>query len=70
MRVDEPHFIPVALGNEVPDVADGGDGLARTKPGLHFQLLPALEDGEVEVEMLEVAGELAAGAFRLPPPRS
>lgn len=72
--VDEAHLVAVALGDagdEILDVAeggsDGGAGLARAKPGVDLQLalsgLVVGDEIEVEVQMLEVPGELASGAF-------
>jgi hypothetical protein len=68
--VDEPHLVAVALGDpldEVLDVgdggADGGHSAAGAEPGVHLELAAGLLQLEVEVEVLEVAGELAAGAL-------
>ncbi|KAJ4840283.1 hypothetical protein Tsubulata_011198 [Turnera subulata] len=76
VSVDEAHLVAVALGDagdEVPDVAeggaDGGAGLAGAEPGLDLELalagLLVLDELEVEVEVLEVADELAAGSLHL-----
>ena len=74
MSIDESHPVAVATGDasdEVLDVAEGssdcGAGLAGAKPGLDLEL--ALAGGlvghemEVQVEMLEVAAELASGSL-------
>lgn len=63
--VDEAHPVAVALGdsgNEILDVADGGTdgsgGLPRSEPRLNLQLLPSLDEGEVEVEVLKASRKL------------
>lgn len=70
MGIDEAHLVAVALGDagdEVLDVgdggADGGHGAAGAEPRVHLQLAAALQQLEVEVEVLEVAGQLPAGAL-------
>lgn len=64
MGIHEPHLVPVALGHtgdQVVDVADGsadgGHGLAGAEPCIHLQLSAFIDHLEVQVEMLEVAGE-------------
>ena len=64
MGIHKPHLVPVALGHtgdQVVDVADGsadgGHGLAGAEPCVHLQLPAFLDHLEVQVEMLEVAGE-------------
>lgn len=66
VSVDEPHLVAVSLGDpgdEVLDVgdsgADGGHGASGAEPGVDLELAAALLQLEVEVEVLEVAGELA-----------
>jgi hypothetical protein len=70
VSVDEPHLVAVSLGDagdEVLDVgdggADGGHGASGAEPGVNLELPAALLQLEVEVEVLEVAGELPAGAL-------
>lgn len=70
--VDEAHLVTVPFGDpgdEVLDVADGSAygscGLPRPEPCIHLQLLPALDEIEIEVEVLEVTGELAARTLHL-----
>lgn len=72
MGVNKTHLVPIALGNPGDQIlymtdgsADGSNGLARSKPCFHLQLLPSLEESKVKVEVFEVAGELAAGTFDL-----
>ncbi|KAK8599253.1 hypothetical protein V6N13_077184 [Hibiscus sabdariffa] len=76
VSVDEPHLVTVALGDagdEILDVAeggaDGGAGFPGAEPSLDPELalagLLVLGEMEVEVEVLEVAGELAPGALNL-----
>jgi hypothetical protein len=67
VSVDEPHLVAETLGDacdEVLDVgdggADGGHGSAGAKPGVDLELATAVLQLEVEVEVLEVAGELTA----------
>ena len=64
MGIHKPHLVPVALGHtgdQVVDVADGsadgGHGLAGAEPCVHLQLSAFLDHLEVQVEMIEVAGE-------------
>jgi hypothetical protein len=64
MGIHKPHLVPVALGHtgdQIVDVADGsadgGHGLAGAEPCVHLQLPAFLDHLEVQVEMLEVAGE-------------
>ena len=64
MGIHKPHLVPVALGHtgdQVVDVADGsaddGHGLAGAEPCVHLQLPAFLDHLEVQVEVLEVAGE-------------
>ena len=68
MRVHEAHLVAVPAGDARDEVvhvadgsADGGRGLARAVPGVHLQLAPAVLQLEVEIEVLEVAREHAAG---------
>jgi hypothetical protein len=68
MSIDEPHLVLVSFGDpgdEVLDVAkrraDSSHGLAGSEPGFDLQLLAAFDHLEVEVQVLEVPGELAAG---------
>ena len=70
VSVDESHLVAVSLGDagdEVLDVgdggADGGHGAAGAEPGVDLELAAAVLQLEVEVEVLEVAGELPAGAL-------
>ena len=64
MGIHKPHLVPVALGHTGDQVvnvadgsADGGHGLAGAEPCVHLQLSSFLDHLEVQVEMLEVAGE-------------
>ena len=64
MGIHKPHLVPVALGHTGDQVvnvadgsADGGHGLAGAEPCVHLQLSAFLDHLEVQVEMLEVAGE-------------
>lgn len=64
MGVHEPHLIAISLGHsgdQVVDMADGSsDGgrcLSGSEPRIHLQLPAALQHLEVEVQVLEVAGE-------------
>ena len=68
MCVHEAHLVAVPAGDARDEVvhvadggADGGRGLARAEPGVHLQLAPAVLQLEVEIEVLEVAREHAAG---------
>jgi hypothetical protein len=70
VSVDEAHLVAVALGDpgdEVLDVgdggADGGHGAAGAEPRVDLELPAVLLQLEVEVEVLEVAGELAVGTL-------
>lgn len=76
MSVDEPHLVPVSLGDsgdQVAHVAQGGaDGGARLpgpEPGLDLQLLLSgglvLHKLEVQIQMLEVPAELPSRTFDL-----
>jgi hypothetical protein len=67
VSVDEAHLVAVSLGDagdEVLDVgdggADGGHGAAGAEPGVDLELAATVLELEVEVEVLEVAGQLAA----------
>lgn len=75
MSVHETHLVAVSLGDasdEILDVAeggtDGGGGLARAEPGVDPELSLSglvLDELEIKIEMLEVAGELASWALHL-----
>lgn len=74
MSIHEPHLLPESsghTGDEVIDVAksrsDGGAGFALSKPRIDLKLrlptLLVLDQLEIEVQMLEIADELAARSF-------
>lgn len=70
MGINEAHLVSISLGNasdEVLDMAeggaDGGHGLAGSKPGINLELAATIDELEVEVEVLEIACQLASGAF-------
>lgn len=75
MSVDEAHLVAVALGDagdEVIDVAQSGPnssrGFPRPEPRLDLELLLAFVVGdqlEVQIEVLEVTGQLAPWALHL-----
>lgn len=75
MSIHEPHLVPVPLGDagdEVLDVAeggaDGGAGLPGAEPGFDPELaLPLLigDELEIQVQVLEVSGELASWSLHL-----
>lgn len=72
MGIDQTHLVPMTLGHpgdQVLNVADGGSNschsLPRPEQGIDIQLLPTLDELEVKIEVLEIAGELAARLFNL-----
>lgn len=72
MSVDEAHLVAETLGDagdEVLDVADGGaDGgssLAGAEPGVDLELAATIHQLKIEVEVLEVAGQLPPGTLHL-----
>lgn len=72
MGVDEAHLVSVALGDARDEVLDVGDrrsdrghGAAGPEPRVDLELPPPLDELEIEVEVLEVAGELPPRALHL-----
>ena len=70
---DNLHSFAVVAGDEVLDVADGGadgdGGLARPESSIDLELegpgFLVLEVVEIELDVLEVVGELAPGTLDL-----
>lgn len=76
VSVDEPHFVPVSLGDAGDEIlhvtqsgTDGGARLARTEPSFNLELAISgffvRDELEIEIEVLEVADKLSSRSFNL-----